>query len=256
MSTATHFGITGDYLTNLVRSLWADDQEPEKALAVLESGFPEMGYSDRLAIVCGSQRLVGDEHGMELEDDDTTHTELGNSLSLTSLLRRLRLKAAAGNDAEDLVRGHTKHVASKQGLVEIPIRRLRDYNEGKIDLEDMLYRQVSTWPPEERAPSPPTPEPREETEEELPPVVPQAKITGDSGWLSPDGKFYPCGYMKHTGLAMALGHEDEQPLTRLGWVRLSMGHPPLPGDRQATQKQIDLLFDHLGKLPFWVKEQD
>jgi hypothetical protein len=254
-STAPHFSIDGDYLTNLVRSMWADDQNPEKALAVLESGFPEMPYSQRLSIVCGSKRLVGDEQGIELVDDDATHTEAGTLLSLASVLRSLRQAAEEGADALQLLSDTTIKVPSKRALVAIPLRRLRDYKAGKIDLEDMLYRQVSAWPPEVPTPRPAAPILEKEVEEDLPPAIPEAKITGDSGWLSPEGKFYPCRFMQHTALARALGHEDEQPLTRWGWVRLSMGHPPLPGDRPATQKQLDLLFDHLGKLPFWAEDQ-
>ncbi len=71
-----------------------------------------------------------------------------------------------------------------------------------------------------------------------------------SGWLLPDGKYYPCGAFEHIGLATRMlenGHPDkgsepggyERFAEKLGWLKIS-GAGVVQGSK-ATQKQLDKL---------------
>jgi len=94
--------------------------------------------------------------------------------------------------------------------------------------------------------------------------VPNSKLLQEVGWLSPEGKYYPCEYddpMRNTFFHLRkareivhhfypdqVGYDDYGPdggpqafLARLGWIRLDINdmwvwHRP-------TQAQVDTLFD-------------
>jgi hypothetical protein len=79
---------------------------------------------------------------------------------------------------------------------------------------------------------------------------PDSTMTPLNGWLSPDGKFYPCGFMGHCNLAELLGKTEEQ-LER-AWVKIQDSREPLCPfprdndfphipDRGVTQKQLDAI---------------
>ena len=76
-----------------------------------------------------------------------------------------------------------------------------------------------------------------------------------NGWLSPDGKFYPCGFMGHVRLAAALSDGGEPQLEK-AWVKIQDSHDPnavierikRPGsdfvhipDRGVTQAQLNAM---------------
>lgn len=75
---------------------------------------------------------------------------------------------------------------------------------------------------------------------------PDTKLEARDGWILPDGKFYPCGYMEHIWLADKLG-KSEPEAEKLGWVKI---HHALDGglyitinEKRFTQKQQNTLFD-------------
>jgi len=84
------FHITGEFITQQARTFWADDQDPGKAVALLEAAFPEMTPATRLAIITGSKKLVGDEHGMKMVNDDATTTQNGMSLDLVDFVKQIK----------------------------------------------------------------------------------------------------------------------------------------------------------------------
>ena len=85
----------------------------------------------------------------------------------------------------------------------------------------------------------------------------------DSGWLSPDGKFYACEYSGHENLAADLGKGGKE-LEALGWIHISMGGlmgPPIRAlmrntEKEVTQAQINKIFDYCEatkmELPEWA----
>lgn len=86
----------------------------------------------------------------------------------------------------------------------------------------------------------------------------EAKMEPSGGWLSPEGKFYPCQYGQHAELASIIGAHlfgelfGTYDLLRRGWAHIyDNGIIPAKQfgvDLQLTQAQLDTLFD-LSQLP-------
>ena len=80
-----------------------------------------------------------------------------------------------------------------------------------------------------------------------PPPPPKAEdaITTDCGWLSPEGKFYPCEYGGHVSLAYDLcGDGSERELEQLNWIKVQNGKfHRVDYDKPPTQRQRNLVFD-------------
>lgn len=267
-----HFTVTGEFLTNISRTLWADEGEPEKALHILQAAFPEMPQSAMFDVLTGKQRLVGDSNaGILLEPDDALASEHGNNLSLESVLKRFRNRADKGEDWMQMATRQTELVSSPKGLVEVPRRRTK-YNEAKmcrsldVDLEDIPHREVGPFDRERKFFDADTNRQRQElnVEEAEPPTPPRPErsITTDTGWLAPDGKYYPCDYGQHDVWAYRLGFEEERQLEKLGWVKVQRGsfYRNLLGRGEPTQRQVDMVFDYCQKtgekLPYWIGEEN
>lgn len=263
------FRIDGTDLTKLVRTLWADEEQPEKALMILHAAFPEMTRGQQISILSGEKKLVGNEHVMNLLDDGVSETELGNPLYPEIIFRKLlaRAKKADGQrkDAVALLMRDTVAMGSPKGLVHVPFWRTTPTSSGRklvTDLDDTMYQE-----------SPMTfispkltlkPKPKEKPEPKKRPLSePLTRIVGDSGWLTPNGEFYPCGYMEHDGVISDLNMEVKE-VEKLGWIRMSRSYAELNSDRSPfsypsktpTQKQIDMIFDwsveRKVKVPEWT----
>lgn len=82
-------------------------------------------------------------------------------------------------------------------------------------------------------------------------------MSAPSGWLLPDGKYYPCGAMEHVGLAETLLKDDvskeansERLAEKRGWIKISKA--PILGFhctafKKATAKQLTKLWDYCQK---------
>ena len=238
------FHIHGEDFTRLVRSLWADEQAPERALRILEAGLPDMGFEDRLSVLTGRKKLVGDSRdgGLGLEEDSTAQSPHGNALSVEAVIGSFR------SQIHDLkARERTLLDSWREEEAEKERERLEEELETQKELQEERVAQM-----------------QEEADRAEPRKPPKYKrsITGQSGWLSPKGKFYPCGYMEHISMAGRLG-KNELDLEERGWVKIQNGTAFRPGglrhDLPATQRQIDLLFDWCTargeELPYWLKNQ-
>lgn len=252
------FVIEGDWLTDLVRSLWADEGEPEKALKILNTAFPTMQDSDIMAIMIGEKKLIGDSSkGCDLVADGVTESKHGNPLSVASVISRFREKLEDRNDWIEMAVDRTTKIASPEGLVAIPTRRLKAYKKGDITLEDIPYRKIKTFSI--------TPEVRTPIEDELPEPKPRPYpkpspvIDNIHGWLSPEGKFYSCEYSGHIRLADELGFEEWR-LEELQWIKITAGDCFAPENGKPSQKQRDMIFDWFTKrdkkLPWWFNDED
>lgn len=87
---------------------------------------------------------------------------------------------------------------------------------------------------------------------------PEAELKISGGWLAPDGKFYPCGYMEHLSeayrLALVLYNSDdgEKTLEEKGWAKILdngiiflLKYVSFDRDAKYTQAQINTLGDLL-----------
>jgi hypothetical protein len=100
----------------------------------------------------------------------------------------------------------------------------------------------------------------EENDEPEPPPDSYDYVYSDSGWLSPEGKFYPCGYMEHVSL---LGSLDltQGAAEKAGWVKFGGGsiygflwdHQAKPTEIQKKLTRDWCLTTHT-ELPSWAEE--
>lgn len=79
--------------------------------------------------------------------------------------------------------------------------------------------------------------------------MPSTAVKRYQGWLSPEGKFYPCEYAGHSGLARRLTAHlfnslDGEELIETTWLRIHYdGYTSVWCLRELTQAQRDTLFD-------------
>lgn len=258
------FTVTGEFLTNLSRTIWADEGAPEKALRILEAAFPEMPQSAMFDVLTGKQRLDGDSNtGITLQPDDEPVSQHGNVRALVAVLKKFRDQADEGEDWKQMVTGQTRLVVSPRGRVEVPVRRTRN-NRLDADLDDIPYREAGVNVLRRKFFEEDTNRQRMERgveEVEVVPPKPERSITSGTGWLSPDGKFYPCEYGGHDDLEFQLGCGRSR-LEELGWVKLQNGNFlwDFSGHFEPTQRQIDLVFDYCRKnntpMPYAFEEKE
>ena len=98
--------------------------------------------------------------------------------------------------------------------------------------------------------------------ETMPAPKPDRTFKSGDGWITPDGKFYPCRYMEHIWAAHKIAGLEEKDAEKRGWIKLSdniaMGKKVYEGGKKPTQKQRDTLFDWCNAqkvdYPDWAKE--
>jgi hypothetical protein len=143
------FKITGEYLTDLTRSLYADEGEPSKAIKILKDAFPEMPDSQIFSILSGEKKLIGDSSiGMDLVDDQTKKSKHGNELGFGSLLNKLQKNKEHVRDLQavnDLYSGNKLVLSgSPFGLVQIPANYLEALRRNEIKWNDVPRRLIRT----------------------------------------------------------------------------------------------------------------
>lgn len=307
MSTDTvHFTVDGDFITDTARRLWAEEDEPEKALRILRCmhGITEGQILDVLE---GRSKLVGDsDSGIKLEPD--THT----GKTAEQLFAKMRAERDEARDERadfaQMASGETVIVPSHDGAREIPRRKARpfmDTGAGRLH-EDYEFDDRA-----EELPKGKNKQPKKlhiyrslrdrfrasdtaaavakrgitetgETEEEKAAreeraweaareaakkaLTPTETITSTTGWLSPEGLFYPVLYGEHGKVAWALGlaeHPQDHGCKPPGWVRLGVNLErqyffeddtvkPTDAQRAAvraycTEKSIE--------LPWWLRDE-
>jgi len=118
------FVVEGEFITNISRTLWADEFEMTKAMNILNC-LEGMTEEIAIRILTGKAKLVGDSTiGVTLEPDNQGKTELGNSLSFAHIIKTLKFRAEK-SDLECRCRyeyknGLVKFRASPWGAIFLP----------------------------------------------------------------------------------------------------------------------------------------
>lgn len=286
-----HFTVEGEFITDTARRLWNEEDEPVRALRILEC-ITGLTQAQMMDIIEGRSKLVGDSsEGMRLEPDKA------ECKSLQETIRKLKEERdEARDEAADLTQmviggdEATTVLPSPTGLRRVPRRKTRLHHgkgssrtalKEEYEFDDVLkdpeapvvrgrgtkplkiWQQVSL-PPGPRKPKAPL---TEEVERMRTPPPGEDKITHDTGWLSPEGKFYRCGYAQHARVAYDLSlteHPDNHFVKPEGWVRLG-----ITDDRQyffedevvaPTEAQRQLIRDYCKEQgieePWWMREKE
>lgn len=283
---AARFVITGEFLTETTRSLWNDENEPERAMAILEN-LHGITKDQIHAVLEGKMRLTGDSNtGVGIEPDDSGYK--GKTLKqVVGKIKKQRDEAEDERlDLAQMASGDTVSMGSPTGLRKVPKRKTerrgisgRRYLKKGYEFDDILRGDFGTevdvepgakplkiWQQLERSSylsnasaSKRTEVLSDEDEDDEPPPY-ENEIAHDTGWLSPDGKFYRCSYGGHRELSGRLGvsFEDEEK-----WVKLAMdnrygGQQFWCDPKQLTAVQKKLVAEYVAKTkcktPYWMEE--
>jgi hypothetical protein len=281
-----HFVVHGEDLTRIARVFWADEHEPARALRLLLEGLQGINLLQAVDVLTGRSKLVGDSHrGVHLARDRAAKSPHGSPFpSVVEAFERERKRSeTAERDSRDAIAllGHdTVMMGSPDGRREVSRVTAHELKTKRITWNDVrVYRNLSYMeaclsrqdetggpPPVHAVPVPDGetpagsdvvdnpwgPDPNE------PPPESFSTVTQDTGWLSPEGRFYPCSYYGHDLVAHRLG-KGRYELDRLGWVVLSGSNGIHKGDIEVTQAQRDRVFDWCTSqnkgLPYWMRPE-
>jgi hypothetical protein len=306
MNSATEsvcFSISGSFLTDHCRSLWAQEDRADHALKTLMVSLHGITHEQAISILEGHNKLVGnssDDAGLRLVPDKSKKKVKLPTLQET--LKRLTAERdEARDDCADVIQlhlGETVGLGSPGGLRKVPRRKTENRNgvagarrvlkkgyefpdqpeetreKGAKELKFFEETEQSKYSvARSKMPAPKMVEaPEEEEEEVLPPPVAHDEIDSDIGWLSPEGKFYPCSYTGHIELAsrlsaiVHLGSTSESTLEDKGWVKLCRGADGqhhifgflMDCKARPTEIQIRMVTDFClmsgFELPYWAQE--
>ncbi len=287
-----HFTVEGEFVMEKARALWTEGL-PDKALKLIRC-LQGITYEQALSVLEGRAKLTGDSNtGIGMEPDDT---------KMPTLAEILQAQREAHDDARDEVAdlvemaiGEVVGIPSPGGLREVPRRkteraglaqrsRLRKpYNWEEIlepgEKPVRIYRERDDVFPARKVQvrkTKPAPAKKDALQDiadrwrillddarPIPPPSPEKTITSNTGWLSRDGKFYPCRWMEHVSMAIRLG-DEEGSLERKGWVKLAMHNgkqmfwgffepEPPPTDDQRRMVGDYCTANGL-KLPYWMRK--
>lgn len=245
-----HFSIAGWAITSLARNFWIEDKE-DKAISFLMESLPGLTEEQSIQICTGKMKLTGKNNLYFKKDNTTTHRGI-KLLSLTEVLcKKTQKLATITQERDDVVNlfNQPDYIASPEGLLAVPPMVKRAIREGKLTFKDkFVCRNIFTG-------YNPLPIDEESEPESTESIEPDPTLSALNGWISPDGKFYPCpGYGQHEDTADRLGHtggelekegwikiqdnQDERALKDIGCISWNMNNDRLT----ATQAQIDTVF--------------
>ena len=233
-----HFKVQGEFVMDIARNLWAEG-EAAKALKLLTEGLHGMTEGTALEIVTGKKRLSGWDNNIRLLKDQATKDNRGLTLP-KSLAEQFKRKE---KEVESLRKDHAELVQQACSVLdrveEVALSPNKRKGAGAIlDVLDGLDEIVG--PPKKTRPRPTT----------------DYKVW-DCGWLSPEGDFYGCPYFGHVSLSFHLRDGGERTLEEQGWIKFQRDMFWERRHGEATQKQIDAIFDVCRarniKMPVWLK---
>jgi hypothetical protein len=286
-----HFTVEGEFVMEKARDLWREGL-PDKALRLIRC-LQGITYDQALDVLEGRAKLTGDSNvGVGMEPDNTEMPTLAEILQ-----KQREDHDQARDEVADLVEmaiGETVGVPSPTGLRDVPRRKTersglagRSKLRAGYSFEDnpqpgtkpiRIYRERDdvTLDPKPKVRVRKT-VPKEdpiagianrwkellEDARPIPPPSPEKTITSNTGWLSRDGKFYPCRWMEHVSMAIRLG-DEEGSLERKGWVKLAMHNgkqmfwgffEPEPAPTDDQRRMVgDYCAQNGLKLPYWMRK--
>jgi len=255
------FVVTGEFITNHARNLMKEGR-PDAAMNVLDC-LDGMSAGQKMDVLEGRAKLVGDSSaGITLENDETEMPSLKKTVE--SIVKERDQAKREARWAQELACGETAIVGSPTGARTIPrsVANLKGNGlQAKYAWDDFpqpgcepfsAYRHGAKISGPFIRPSTLADQVEEQLDDlDMPqrmkeaiknkaaeldqPAPPDVDLTyvrkcQASGWLSPDGKFYPCPYWGHENLALALveeeyddheGHGGSIALERRGWVKFA-----------------------------------
>ncbi len=124
-TTIMHFSIAGDWLTNTVRSLWADGKM-NRAMTIL-GDIRGLDEATKMEIILGKKKFIGesgDDNGLELVDDDATEINGVPLLTAEQIFKKkddeLNNREKIISAKEDWISGQTEKISSQWGLIKVP----------------------------------------------------------------------------------------------------------------------------------------
>lgn len=270
-----HFVVHGEDLTRIGRQMWADEREPARALRLLLDGLQGIDLQQAIDVLTGKAKLTGSNSRVRLVRDDADTSPCGQPFpSLIEAFdherKRSEMAERDSRDAVVLLAHDTVMMASPGGRREVSMETAHELERGRITWEDVRVfrdcsymevaraRQDETGGPPPPLQEAPVDDPWQQPPSEEPPPESYPAITQDTGWLSPEGRFYPCSYYEHDSIAHRLG-KSRWDLDRLGWVVLAGSEGIHRGNIEVTQAQRDLVFDwctsRKQELPYWMRPE-
>jgi hypothetical protein len=249
-----HFTITGAFVTQHARKLWAEGHAAE-ALRFLMEDMEGMTEEIALLICTGKKKLVGKNAEIGLEDDKATTDS--RDIPLPSAIEVFMRKDFKTKEAErdlNVVLGISRDVEEAWGVTPVgKMPRIQmqtiwdrkkptpeEQQQANLILDGMIQEMIDRTSPEAKE----NPEP-------------DIELEAESGWLSPEGDFFPCHYRGHITLANRLG-DGEFALESSGWLKLSARRWYRSDyEKPVTQKQFDSIVEwctkHKAKMEDWIK---
>jgi len=203
-----YFAVSGEWVTNHARNLWVEGT-PEYALHFMSVSFPKMTEEQRIKICCGKMKLTGVDR-LGLEEDNTT---MHGKHKLMTIEEYFKYK-------NDTIK-ELQAALDKSGIKEPRVRKTRAERlaeKAALRDRDPVYGDmIANMPLHLQAAATALFAPRLEG----PPKI-DREMNGMNGWLSPDGKFYPCAFMGHGRLADALNSTEAE--LEKAWVKIQDSH--------------------------------
>lgn len=233
--TQVQLCVSGRYLTYIARERWLQGKV-EHALLILTDGCG-MDESTAVAIITGRKTLRG-WNELSLEDD---HVKMP---SLREVMHRAGEELEHFVDREEeLLQKLDEEVPKVQGygLVDSPPDPEERLEALKIERKTQIQRIAAAEAEQHGL--------EKEYRKRMKWCKPDPEFVSDSGWLSPEGKYYSCEYQDHIHLADDLVQElqiggkgaEEGRLEDLGWAKCTASR--WVRMKALTQKQIDAIFD-------------
>lgn len=270
VTETTSFTVDFDWLTDFVRSLWAEGSF-RRALSVLEDmGIPEY---ESFEIIRGNLKMTQDPNGEKGIDGITAKDNWKPCLPNCELQRYPDPK-----ELESIEKNRDKYakIYIDQCVTEI-YTMLQELNQaietGKGMLIGNVEEKLFYYPDEafqivginknsyqehlDKAEL--LYKIREKQEIKLEEYIqhqleldkkslPEIDVNLESlyGWLLPDGKFYPCNWQDHIWLAGKLGKSEKQAEYE-GWIKFTKSGIYYLAQEKPTQKQMDVVFEWCNK---------
>lgn len=281
-----HFVVEGDFITDTARRLWNEEDEPEKAMRLLKcmNGITE---AQCLEILAGKKKLIGDSStGVTMVPDKA------RGKTLTEVVKKLKTERdEARDETQDLTElafGDTVVIGSSTGARRIPRRKAKigglseamalQLQDG-YEFDDQMNRPSAagkkpfrTWQQMGESPyrdarlrqeAEHLAEEKEEKRAAAP--EPTKTISTNSGWVSPEGLFYPASYGRHAFVAWTLNLTDNPQNHGVdpdGWVRVSENGDTVQffGEHRIfseIQKKLIRAYCKKTKIkvPYWMEEE-